>query len=175
MELIGKTRAFYEKDATPTLTINPLKGKMSLSKSAIKELKLFGSSFAIAYDETETNEVKAYIFEDTESGIQLPSTGNVTNKYHAKRLWDTLTDVEDIDNNTSIELQVSTIPHNEEGYPGMDFYEITYDQKVIEAESAVEMDSEDLAAQTVETFQMTEAGALEDSSVKAATESTPQF
>lgn len=146
MELIGKTRSVYERDAEPTLTIWPQKGKLNLNRSAIKHTGLFDSAFAVGYDTKEDGTIAIYIYEDDQNGMPLPSTGNITNKYHARRIWDTLTDIEDIDHNTSFELAVSTTIHKDERFPGMDFYELTYAAKEIETQSAVEEEAEVLAA-----------------------------
>lgn len=146
MELIGKTRSVYERAAEPTLTINPFKNKLKFNNSAIKLTGTFGSAFGVAYDaETES----AFIYVDEENGIAMPNTGNVTSRYHARRLWDVLTDIEDIDARTEIELNISTAVQNAE-HPGMAFYEISYTAKTIETESAVEEEAEIIAAAGVE-------------------------
>lgn len=146
MELIGKTRSVYERAAEPTLTINPQKNKLKFNTSAIKTTGLFGTAFGVAYDnETES----AFLYADEEHGIVMPNSGNVTNRYHARRLWDVLTDIEDIDARTEIELNISNAVQNAE-HPGISFYEITYTAKTIETESAVEEEAEIIAAAGVE-------------------------
>ena len=164
MELIGKTRSNYEKDAAPALTINPQKGKLSFNKSAIKVTGLFDCSFGVAYDTNEDETVSVYLYEDSEGGMPIPSTGNITNKYHARRIWDTLTDIEDIDHNTTFELEVSNVAHQDERYPGMNFYELTYAAKEIETQSAVEEEAEMLAA-----------GGVQEVEEVPTTEETPMF
>lgn len=150
MELIGKTRNNYERDAAPALTINPQKGKLSFNKSAIKVTGLFDCSFGVAYDTNEDETLSVYLYEDAETGMPIPATGNVTNRYHARRIWDTLTDIDTYDANTTFELSVSNVPHFDERFPGISFYELTYAAKEIEVQSAVEEEAEVLAADSVQ-------------------------
>lgn len=144
MELIGKTRSVYERAAEPTLTIEPVKGKLKFNTSAIKATGLFGSSFAVAYDEENK---AAYLYTDEENGIAMPNTGNVTARYHASRLFDMLTELEDAD---TVELNVASTGITFETYPGKFFYALTYDAPEAETEIVTEDAEEPIMMTAVE-------------------------
>lgn len=125
MKLVGRviTRETQESKATEaSMIVNPVNGSIRFNPVATIKLDMEGKTIAFGYPEEGDDEQKVYMYFPEEDGFKV-GKGQVSSRYHSRELAKAF----DTDLTEKFKLIVSVKPIVMENFPGMNFYEVTFD------------------------------------------------